>query len=133
VSSHQQVWLDALGVTSVETYLWRPNDWDTIVEVFKRSVGSRLSPYYLAGDRYHLDRPRIMRDMGGLVPLVKVLGGISVGFGSMYSAVGVFWRRVDRVQLEVFGSSVDNVVPYPSGNDDRPVVLNLMALVDRDT
>ena len=70
---------------------------------------------------------------GRVVPLVMVLGGISVGLGSMYSAVGVFWRRVDRVQLEVFVSSVDNVVPDASGNDGRPVILDVMALVDRHT
>jgi len=62
-----------------------------------------------------------------------VLGGIGIGSGLMHGAVGMFWRRVDRVQLEIFLTSVDNVMPHPSGNDDRPIVLNLMALVHRPT
>jgi hypothetical protein len=61
------------------------------------------------------------------------LGGVSVGFGSMHGAIGVFWRGVDRVQLEVYVSGVDNVVPHPGGNDDRPIVLDFIALVDRAT
>jgi len=37
VSKAQQVWLQALmSCTAVETYLWKPGDWDEIVEVLRR-------------------------------------------------------------------------------------------------
>ncbi len=37
VSPHQQFWLDTLKQCSgVEVYLWRPSDWNTIVEILKR-------------------------------------------------------------------------------------------------
>ena len=32
---HQVVWLDAFRETSVETYIWRPADWDEIEEVLQ--------------------------------------------------------------------------------------------------
>ena len=32
----QKIWLDTLGkCPGVEVYLWRPRDWDTIVEILK--------------------------------------------------------------------------------------------------
>lgn len=52
-----------------------------------------------------------------------VPGGVGNGFDRMNGAVGVFWRGVDRVQLVVSVSSVDNVVPHPGRDDDCPVVL----------
>jgi hypothetical protein len=37
VTPAQQAWLDALGhVRQVETYLWRPNNWDSIEQRLQR-------------------------------------------------------------------------------------------------
>ncbi|OYT69750.1 MAG: hypothetical protein CFK49_12130 [Armatimonadetes bacterium JP3_11] len=37
VRAEQQAWLDALRqCNGVEVYLWRPSDWDAIVETLKR-------------------------------------------------------------------------------------------------
>ena len=40
LSADQRLWLDTLRRCSeVETYLWRPSDWDRIVGKLKRSTG----------------------------------------------------------------------------------------------
>lgn len=35
VSESQQRWLDDLCVTPVEVYVWRPDDWDTILDILR--------------------------------------------------------------------------------------------------
>ena len=60
-----------------------------------------------------------------------LLGGL--GLGSMHRAIGVFWRGVDRIQFEVYVSGIHDVVPHAGGNDERPIILNLIALIDRVT
>lgn len=35
VTADQQTWLDALGATRAEVYLWRPSDWPSIVEALR--------------------------------------------------------------------------------------------------
>jgi hypothetical protein len=35
VSEKQQEWITALSGTNNETYVWRPSDWDDIVEVLR--------------------------------------------------------------------------------------------------
>ena len=37
---------------------------------------------------------------------------------------------VERIQLDVGIPFVDDVVPHPGGHDDRPVVFDLVRLVD---
>ena len=40
----QQVWLDRLArCEGLETYMWRPSDWDQIVEKLKREQGERCA------------------------------------------------------------------------------------------
>ncbi len=37
ITPHQQFWLDMLRLCpGIETYLWRPSDWNTIVEILNR-------------------------------------------------------------------------------------------------
>lgn len=36
LTDKQQTWIDALTTTSVETYVWRPNDLQQIAETFAR-------------------------------------------------------------------------------------------------
>ena len=39
LSADQRLWLDVLfRCNEVETYLWRPQDWDRIVETLKREA-----------------------------------------------------------------------------------------------
>lgn len=35
VSTAQEGWLDALQAAGVETYLWRPSDWDAVIATLK--------------------------------------------------------------------------------------------------
>lgn len=35
VSAAQQGWLDRFSAAGVETFVWRPSDWDAIVEVLR--------------------------------------------------------------------------------------------------
>ena len=44
VTPAQRLWLDVLGRSNeVETYLWRPSDWDRIVKTLKRERGERCA------------------------------------------------------------------------------------------
>ena len=44
VTPAQRLWLDVLGrCNEVETYLWRPSDWDRIVKTLKRERGERCA------------------------------------------------------------------------------------------
>lgn len=36
VSDDQQAWIDDLKASRQEVYVWRPSDWDALVEVLKR-------------------------------------------------------------------------------------------------
>ena len=38
VTPEQQVWIETLTRAREEVYVWRPSDWDSIVEVLKRRV-----------------------------------------------------------------------------------------------
>ena len=48
----------------------------------------------------------------------------------MDGAVGMFGRGVERVQLELTRSRVDHVVPGAGGDHDRPVVRDVVRLID---
>ena len=54
---------------------------------------------------------------------------IGLGFSSMHRAIGVFWRRIDRIELEISLSDVDHVVPHTGWNNETPIILDLMALI----
>ena len=44
LSADQKAWLDVLDrCNEVETYLWRPSDWDRIVKTLKRERGERCA------------------------------------------------------------------------------------------
>ena len=44
VTPAQRLWLDVLGrCNEVEAHLWRPSDWDQIVEKLKREQGERCA------------------------------------------------------------------------------------------
>ena len=49
----------------------------------------------------------------------------------MDRAVAVLRRRVDRVELEVALAGVHDVVPHARRHDDRPVVRDVVRLLDR--
>jgi hypothetical protein len=42
VSKAQAGWLDALRTANVETYLWRPSDWDAVLATLKATQSERL-------------------------------------------------------------------------------------------
>lgn len=46
VSALQQFWLDGLGVAGVDARLWRPADWDEIVDVLGTPPTAAQSDYY---------------------------------------------------------------------------------------
>lgn len=41
LSAKQQGWLDTLRAAGQEVYLWRPSDWDRIIEILKGDAGSK--------------------------------------------------------------------------------------------
>ncbi len=63
--------------------------------------------------------------------LVMFFACVGFGFDSMHRAVRVFWWEIDRVELEIVLSDADHVVPHAGWNDERPIVLDLMAFVHR--
>src|SRR5215211_399971 len=60
-----------------------------------------------------------------------VFGGLRVRLRPMDRAVGVLRRRVDRVELEVALAGIDHVVPHSRRDDDRPIVSDVVRLLDR--
>lgn len=42
VSEAQSDWLDALRAAGVETYLWRPSDWDAVLATLQTKQPARL-------------------------------------------------------------------------------------------
>ena len=60
---------------------------------------------------------------------LHVLGGHRLRFRAMDGAVGVLGRRVERVDLQLAASRVDDVVPDAGGDDDRPIGLRIVRLL----
>src|SRR5918996_3249090 len=59
-----------------------------------------------------------------------VLRALRVRLRPVHRPVRVLGRRVERVELDLAGARVHDVVPDPGGDDDRPVVLDVVRLVD---
>src|SRR5829696_633844 len=59
-----------------------------------------------------------------------VLGRVSLRLGLMDDAVSMLWRRVQGVEPQRRVSSIDDVVPGAPRHDHRPVVSQLVSLVD---
>ena len=56
--------------------------------------------------------------------------GVCVCLGAVHGAIRVLRRRVDRIHLEILVSGVYDVVPGACGDDEGPVILYCMTLLD---
>jgi selenocysteine lyase/cysteine desulfurase len=79
------------------------------------------------------DRACAARHVGGRAGLAVLggLGRLGLFLRLVHGAVRVLGRRVKGVELQLPVAGVDDVVPDPRRDDDRPVVLDLVRLVDR--
>lgn len=55
--------------------------------------------------------------------------GIGVSPRSMDCAVGVFWWGIDRVELDILFTDVDDVMPHSGRHDESPIIFDFVALV----
>ena len=92
-----------------------------VVQVASRFIGSLLS--FLASLP-----TRPTAQTGGRT--VVVLGGHRVRLRAVDRAVRVLRRRVERIQLQVAVPGVHHVMPHARRHDDRPVVPDVVRLID---